>query len=148
MKMSLSPTNCRTVPDASVLNITFGRPSGRTFMAAVPIVVPADPPMASTPDTSPFACAILMSCAAPAAAVVTASPRSARAWTSASGTPASSNSRSRGMSASTAGGPIAPASTSVTGTPHDVSRPLMNAASTPLVSSVAIRKTEGTRANI
>ena len=40
MKMSLSPTNCRTVPDASVLNITFGRPSGRTFMAAVPIVVP------------------------------------------------------------------------------------------------------------
>ena len=51
MKMSLSPTNCRTMPEASVLSMTFGTPSGSTFIAAVPIVVPADPPRASTPES-------------------------------------------------------------------------------------------------
>ncbi len=49
MKMSLSPTNCRTVPDASVLSMTFGTPSGSARIAAVAMVVPADPPSPSTP---------------------------------------------------------------------------------------------------
>ena len=31
MKMSLSPTNCRTMPEASVLSMTFGTPSGQDF---------------------------------------------------------------------------------------------------------------------
>ena len=55
MKMSLSPTNCRTMPDASVLTITFGTPSGSARIAAVAMVVPADPPRPRTPDTSPRA---------------------------------------------------------------------------------------------
>ena len=42
--MSLSPTNARTSPEASVLSITLGTPSGRRRMAAVPIEVPARPP--------------------------------------------------------------------------------------------------------
>ena len=75
MKMSLSPTNCRTVPEASVLTITLGTPSGSAFIAAVPIVVPADPPRARTPATSPRVHASRVSRAAPAAASVTASPR-------------------------------------------------------------------------
>ena len=49
MKMSLSPTNCRTVPDASVLTITLGTPSGTARIAAVAIVVPADPPRPRMP---------------------------------------------------------------------------------------------------
>ena len=77
MKMSLSPTNCRTMPDASVLTITFGTPSGSARIAAVAMVVPADPPRPRTPDTSPRAYASRASLAAPAAAFVTASPRSA-----------------------------------------------------------------------
>ncbi len=72
MKMSLSPTNCRTMPEASVLTMTFGTPSGSAFIAAVPIVVPAEPPRARTPATSFFACASRARRAAPAAAVVTA----------------------------------------------------------------------------
>ena len=39
----------RTWPEASVLTISFGTPTGRTRMAAVPMVVPADPPRPSTP---------------------------------------------------------------------------------------------------
>ena len=52
---SLSPTNARTSPEASVLSMTFGTPKGRARMAAVPMVVPAEPPMDSTPSISPWA---------------------------------------------------------------------------------------------
>ena len=77
MKMSLSPTNCRTMPEASVLSMTLGTPSGSARIAAVAMVVPADPPRPSTPASSPRAYASRASLAAPAAACVTASPRSA-----------------------------------------------------------------------
>ena len=87
MKMSLSPTNCRTMPEASVLTMTFGTPSGRTLIAAVPMVVPAEPPSARTPDNSPRANASRASRAAPSAALVTAWPRSAACRTAASVVP-------------------------------------------------------------
>ena len=93
MKMSLSPTNCRTVPDASVLSMTLGTPSGSARIAAVAMVVPADPPSPSTPASSPRVYASCASLAAPAAALVTASPRSARLRTASSVVPASSNTR-------------------------------------------------------
>jgi len=38
--MSLSPTHCRTCPEASVLTINFGSPNGKRRIAVVPIVVP------------------------------------------------------------------------------------------------------------
>ncbi len=60
-----------------MLSITFGTPSGSARIAAVPMVVPAEPPSASTPDSSPRAYASRASRAAPSAALVTASPRSA-----------------------------------------------------------------------
>ena len=145
MKMSLSPTYCRTMPEASVLTMTFGTPSGSAFIAAVAMVVPADPPRPRTPDTSPRACASRASRAAPSAAFVTASPRSAFFRTASSVVSASSKMRSRGMSAATAGVPSAPTSTSVTGTPHEVRRPRTKPASRPFVSRVAKRKTEGIR---
>ena len=53
IRMSLSPTHGRTWPEASVLTISFGTPIGRARMAAVPMVVPAEPPRASTPSTLP-----------------------------------------------------------------------------------------------
>ena len=96
MKMSLSPTNCRTMPDASVLIITFGTPSGSARIAAVAMVVPADPPRPRMPDTSPRAYASRASLAAPAAAFVTASPRSALFRTASIVVSASSKIRSRG----------------------------------------------------
>jgi D-alanyl-D-alanine carboxypeptidase/D-alanyl-D-alanine-endopeptidase (penicillin-binding protein 4) len=49
----LSPTHGRTCPDASVETITFGTPIGSARIAAVPIVVPAEPPIARTPATLP-----------------------------------------------------------------------------------------------
>ena len=52
MKMSLSPTNWRTVPDVNVLSITLGTPSGSARIAAVAIEVPAEPPRPSTPPSS------------------------------------------------------------------------------------------------
>ncbi len=48
---SLSPTYCRTCPEASVLTISLGTPSGKARMAAVPMVVPAEPPSDSMPGT-------------------------------------------------------------------------------------------------
>ena len=55
-----------------MLTITFGTPSGSARIAAVAIVVPADPPRPRMPDTSPRAYASRASLAAPAAAFVTA----------------------------------------------------------------------------
>ena len=52
---SLSPTYGRTWPDASVLAMSLGTPIGKARMAAVAIVVPAEPPRPSTPATSPWA---------------------------------------------------------------------------------------------
>ena len=40
------------MPDASVLTMTFGTPIGTARIAAVPIVVPADPPSAKMPESS------------------------------------------------------------------------------------------------
>ena len=55
MAMSLPPTNGRVWPLARVLTITLGRPNGRARIAAVPMIVPADPPRPKTPSTPPFA---------------------------------------------------------------------------------------------
>ena len=148
MKMSLSPTNCRTMPDASVLSITFGTPSGSALIAAVAMVVPADPPRPRMPDTSPRAYASRASLAAPAAAFVTASPRSALFRTASIVVPASSKIRSRDTSAVAAGVPSAPTSTRVTATPHDVRSTRTKSASRPFVSSVVKRKTDAIRPSL
>ena len=53
--MSLTPTKPRTSPLASVDTMTLGMPRGRARIAAVPIVVPAPPPMAITASIGPSA---------------------------------------------------------------------------------------------
>ncbi len=53
-----------------MLTINLGTPKGSIRMAAVPIVVPAEPPRANTPETLPSACKRAMSCAAPFAAAL------------------------------------------------------------------------------
>ena len=55
IRMSLSPTKARTSPEASVLTMTLGTPIGSCRMAAVPMVVPAEPPSPSTPCSRPAA---------------------------------------------------------------------------------------------
>ena len=77
IRMSLSPTYGRTCPEASVLTISLGTPSGSARMAAVPMVVPAEPPMRE--HAVHFAGReglARRSCAASAAAAFTACPRS------------------------------------------------------------------------
>ncbi len=139
MKMSLSATNWRTVPDASVLAMTFGTPSGSARIAAVAIVVPAEPPRPRTPATSPRACASRVNRAAPSAAQVTASPRSAIA---SGAVPASAKICSRVTSGGTVGGASEPTSTSVVRTCHPSSRSRTKAASRPFVSRVANIRTD------
>ena len=100
MKMSLSPTNCRTVPEASVLTMTLGTPSGSARIADG-----GDRGAGRAAEAEHAAQLPGFECrrahrAAPAAASVTASPRSARCRTSSRLVPASSKMRSRGMSAS------------------------------------------------
>ena len=46
----------RIIRLASVLTMTLGTPKGKARMAAVPIVVPADPPKPSTPSILPCSC--------------------------------------------------------------------------------------------
>ncbi len=72
IKMSDEPMKCPTEPEASVLTITFGTPIGSARIAAVAIVVPADPPRPKTPVSFPSACQHETSAAAPSAAFVTA----------------------------------------------------------------------------
>ncbi len=55
MQMSRTPTYCLTWPLARVLTMSLGTPKGRARMAAVPMVVPADPPRPRTPSTLPWA---------------------------------------------------------------------------------------------
>ena len=55
MQMSRTPTYCLTWPLARVLTISLGTPKGRARMAAVPMVVPAEPPRPRMPSTLPFA---------------------------------------------------------------------------------------------
>lgn len=81
-------------------------------MAAVPIVVPADPPMPITPNTRPSACARRIHTAAPAAAALTAFPRSPAAASACASYPAAEKIASRGTSALAVGGPTQPTSTS------------------------------------
>src|SRR5262245_13368687 len=47
------PTYGCTCPLASVLTISFGTPTGSARIAAVPMVVPAEPPRLSTPESFP-----------------------------------------------------------------------------------------------
>ena len=144
MKMSLSPTNCRTMPDASVLTMTFGTPSGSARIAAVrdgrsrrsaqakdarhlaPRVRFARQPCRACGGLG-HGLAAVGSSAAPLRSSSPPARRSARADTS----------------AATAGVPSAPTSTRVTATPHDVRSPRTKSASRPFVSSVAKRKTDG-----
>ena len=53
---SLVSTYPLVSPDATVLTITLGTPTGSARMAAVPTAVPALPPMLSTPSIRPSAC--------------------------------------------------------------------------------------------
>ena len=48
------PTYGCTCPLASVLTISFGTPNGSARIAAVPMVVPAEPPRPSTPRDLPL----------------------------------------------------------------------------------------------
>ena len=93
MKISLLPTKCRTCPDASVLTISLGTPQGSARMAAVPIVVPAEPPIASTPATSPRRIIGSNQLRPPAAAAVMAAPRSPSATSRARSAPAAAKTR-------------------------------------------------------
>ena len=51
--MSRTPTNGLTCPLARVRTMSFGTPKGRARIAAVPMVVPADPPRLRMPSTRP-----------------------------------------------------------------------------------------------
>ena len=137
MRMSLSPTHCRTSPEASVLTMTLGTPIGNARIAAVPIVVPADPPSAITPSISPRSKAAKTIAVAPAAACVTAAPRSFFASISSGDEPAAANTVSRVTSPGNVGVPMQPVSTTTTSTPSSVRRSRTNAASWPFVSKVA-----------
>ena len=59
-----------------MLTISFGTPNGNARMAAVPMVVPAEPPRPRTPSTFPWAKRSPAIRAAPRAAASTAWPRS------------------------------------------------------------------------
>jgi hypothetical protein len=116
------PTYGCTCPLASVLTINFGTPTGSARIAAVPMVVPADPPRLSTPDNLPCLCSSTATFATPAAASSTALPRSPVAFTCSWFAPAAEYIAARETSGSNAGGPITPASATSTGTPAAVSR--------------------------
>src|SRR5262245_2165623 len=110
-------------------------------MAAVPMVVPAEPPRPRTPSTCPAACSSRASCATPRAAASIASPRSPACCSVARLVPAAAKTRSRDTSGGKPGGPSTPASRTSTGTFAATSRSRTNATSVPLVSSVPIKRT-------
>ena len=113
MKMSLSPTNCRTVPEASVLTMTFGTPSGSARIAAVPIVVPGR--AAEAEDAGDLAARMRLTREPRRAFGRTGHRLAAVAFCriASSVVPASAKICSRVTSAATAGAPSEPTSTSV-----------------------------------
>ncbi len=76
MRMSRTPTQCLTCPLAKVLTMSLGMPKGKARIAAVAMVVPAEPPKASTPSTCPLASKSRSSLVVPFAAASMARPRS------------------------------------------------------------------------
>ena len=96
-----------------MLTITLGTPIGKARMAAVPIVVPADPPMAMTPATLPSAWARAIQAAAPRGRGADR-PRRDRRRRPACRRPRRRRQTTarRGTSAATTGGARQPASTS------------------------------------
>ena len=121
MKMSLSPTNCRTMPEASVLTITFGTPSGSARIAAVRDgragrAAQAEDAGHLAPRVAPRARA------APRLRRPASPPRRGRPSSApprASSRPARRCARG-GCRRRRPGVPSAPTSTRVTATPHDV----------------------------
>ena len=71
--------------------MSLGTPTGNARMAAVAMVVPADPPRPRTPASRPSRCRPAASLAAPFAASATARPRSPAARTDSSVVPAAAN---------------------------------------------------------
>ena len=141
MTMSLMSTNGLVSPDAIVETMTLGTPSGSARIAAVPTVVPPEPPIASTPRSSPRS---LMSDSADAAPFAMTSMAAARfpAWRSSARSPPPRCAVSAALTSGTiAGSSLTPKSRSRTAIPSASSSPRRNRASSGLVSSEAIRTT-------
>src|SRR4051812_30204483 len=133
--MSFTPTKPRTSPLASVDTMTFGIPSGSARIAAVPIDVPAPPPIAIMASSSPRSSNRCTMTLAPRLIAVTARPRSASETSAASDAPPAVATSSRVMKGVNAGWPRTPTSTTSTLWPRSSICFARKRTSSPLVSS-------------
>ena len=124
------------LPLASVETISFGKPSGSTRIAAVPMAVPPPPPSEITPSILPSAASFSNKTGAAFDIATTHSPRSRFAISGARSSPAAAATSSRVMSGVTDGGPPLPTSINSAACPRSRINPATKACSSPFESRV------------